>query len=297
MSSTPEMLPFTTVDTMTTRPYTGNPTPTFLLDHLPAWPSEAALQKIANELNASETAFIRRVPSPTNSEPTYLVRWFTPYAEEYLCGHGLLAAAIVLHQSYDGARFSFITSRDVALEAVLAPSTAPNTLAFTLTFPSVPPTPSLAPPETFVQSFATALNLPREAIVGLTCNELMDVNIELDPSVDFSAASMKVDAVALMDASPEGTRSQVISSTWAKNGDYDFAKRVFAYGSEDQATGSTYCLLGPFYAAKLGKKELKVYQPSHRQGWAALEVDEKEVKCTVSGLVAVKGEVVHPDTC
>lgn len=35
------------VDTMTERRFSGNPTPIFILDDLPTWPSESALQQIA----------------------------------------------------------------------------------------------------------------------------------------------------------------------------------------------------------------------------------------------------------
>jgi len=59
----------------------------------------------------------------------------------------------------------------------------------------------------------------------------MDIVIEVDSSVDFSAVGMDIDPVALMRASPAGTRSQVVTSAWGRGG-VDFAKRVFAYGSE-----------------------------------------------------------------
>lgn len=86
----------------------------------------------------------------------------------------------------------------------------------------------------YKERFAAALKLPVEAVIGLSQNELRDVNIELDPSVDFSAKNMFIDAVALLDASPPGTRSQVITSAWSLDPEVDFAKRVFAYGLEGE---------------------------------------------------------------
>ena len=63
-------------------------------------------------------------------------------------------------------------------------------------------------------------------------NALMDIIIEVDPDIDFSAQKMEIDPMALLHASPPGTRSQVITSSWNLDQSVDFSKRVFAYGSE-----------------------------------------------------------------
>ncbi|ORY60393.1 hypothetical protein BCR35DRAFT_335015 [Leucosporidium creatinivorum] len=306
----PSMLPFILIDTMTTKRFSGNPTPVFIFDDLPAWPSERALQQIASEMNQSETAFVRRLAP---DKETYLVRWFTPFAEEFLCGHGLLAAVIGLHLKYGGSSFTFITSKGTPLSATLAnpndsvdPSEssslnpfASTPISFNLTFPLSPPLASLNPPYRHIDLYASALNLPASAILSLSRDALNDVIIELRADVDFSAEGMEVDAKKLVEASPEGTRSQVLTSRcvgWAGNsGEFDFAKRVFAYGSEDQATGSTYSSLGPFWAEKLVQKTLNVIQPSHRGGRATITVEDSEIVCRCSGLVAARGEIAFPE--
>lgn len=196
-------------------------------------------------MNHSETAFLRRQGL---DDETYLVRWFTPFAEEFLCGHGLLAAAIALHLTYGGPSFTFVTSKGTPLSATLADpndsatsTSAPNPFAstaisFNLTFPLSPPLSSLNPPYRHIDLYASALSLPASAILSLSRDALNDVIIELQADVDFSAEGMEVDAKMLVEASPEGTRSQVLTSRcvgWAGNsGDCDFAKRVFAYGAE-----------------------------------------------------------------
>ncbi|GAA5913263.1 hypothetical protein JCM6882_000047 [Rhodosporidiobolus microsporus] len=288
--ASPAMLDFVMIDTMTEQAFTGNPSPVFIFDDLPAWPSERALQALAAELNQSETTFLRRQPSDPNS---WLVRWFTPLAEEFLCGHGLLAAASALHSRYCGSTFSLVTIKGVPLAATLNSSGPPTT--FTLSLPSVPPSPEFAPPEEYKLKYASALGIDPSSILELSCNALMDVNILLDPSVDFSAPKMKIDPVALMGASPPETRSQIVTSA-GTSPEYDFLKRVFAYGGEDQATGSTYCALGPYWRARLGGKSvLRVHQPSARKGWATLTVKAEEVLCDVTAVTVGKGELRNPD--
>ena len=70
------------VDAFTDRPFSGNPA---AVCPLSAWLPEATLQKIALENNLSETAFF------VKEGLGYRLRWFTPAAEEELCGHATLA--------------------------------------------------------------------------------------------------------------------------------------------------------------------------------------------------------------
>ncbi len=83
------MLEYVLVDAFTREPFAGNPCAVF--------PDAGALdartmQRIANELNLSETAFV--VPS---SRADVGVRYFTPIEEMPLAGHPTLATAHVLH--------------------------------------------------------------------------------------------------------------------------------------------------------------------------------------------------------
>ena len=66
------------VDAFTNRPFGGNPAAVCLLE-LPADP--AWMQAVAEEMNLSETAFVRRVYEG------FELRWFTPTVEVDLCGH------------------------------------------------------------------------------------------------------------------------------------------------------------------------------------------------------------------
>ena len=75
------------VDAFTRKPFTGNPAGVVLeADKLTA----DQMQKIANEMNLSETVFVLQ-PSIEDLADLRL-RWFTPNCEVDLCGHATIAA-------------------------------------------------------------------------------------------------------------------------------------------------------------------------------------------------------------
>jgi predicted PhzF superfamily epimerase YddE/YHI9 len=62
-----------------------------------------------------------------------------------------------------------------------------------------------------------------------------------------------------------GRGGVIITALAPEDSEYDFVSRFFcpkAGISEDPATGSAHCTLGPYWASKLGKKELKAFQVS-----------------------------------
>lgn len=77
------MLPFYIVNAFTNRPFKGNPAGVVLQgDRL----NEKMMQKIASQLNCSETAFVME-----SDKADYLLRFFTPLKEVDLCGHATIA--------------------------------------------------------------------------------------------------------------------------------------------------------------------------------------------------------------
>ncbi|MHA1115101.1 MAG: PhzF family phenazine biosynthesis protein, partial [Candidatus Heimdallarchaeaceae archaeon] len=58
-------------------------------------------QKIAQEMNLSETAFIyvKDLDQITN-QSEFRLRWFTPNKEVKMCGHATLASAAVLFNEF-----------------------------------------------------------------------------------------------------------------------------------------------------------------------------------------------------
>ena len=73
------------VDAFTEHAFGGNPAGV-MLDA--SGLSDSIMQKIAREVNAAETAFVR--PDPTG-EAQFEVRFFTPHTEVDLCGHATVA--------------------------------------------------------------------------------------------------------------------------------------------------------------------------------------------------------------
>lgn len=73
------------IDAFTRTPFTGNPAGVVLdSDKL----SSSDMQKIANEMNLSETTFVTK---PESENCDLRLRWFTPQQEVDLCGHATIA--------------------------------------------------------------------------------------------------------------------------------------------------------------------------------------------------------------
>src|SRR3954453_11278464 len=77
------------VDAFTAQPFAGNPAGVVVLD---SFPDDAWMQRVAAEVNLSETAFLHPLAGPAD----FALRWFTPAVEVALCGHATLASAHVL---------------------------------------------------------------------------------------------------------------------------------------------------------------------------------------------------------
>ena len=78
---------FVQVDAFSSRPLFGNPAAVvFDADDIPT----ETMQKIAREMNLSETVFILH---PTAPEVDYRARIFTPLSELFFAGHPTIAAA------------------------------------------------------------------------------------------------------------------------------------------------------------------------------------------------------------
>ena len=82
------------VDAFANQLFSGNPA---AICPLSSWIADNLMQKIAQENNLSETAFI--VPAEDKKKEKkydYEIRWFTPTEEVDLCGHATMAAAHVI---------------------------------------------------------------------------------------------------------------------------------------------------------------------------------------------------------
>jgi PhzF family phenazine biosynthesis protein len=230
-------LPYFQVDAFTRRVFSGNPAGVCVLAD---WLPDSVLQSIAAEVNLAETAFVVRRDSG------YGLRWFTPTIEMDLCGHATLAAAHVLfrHLGLNGTTVSFET-----LSGTLAVSRSDELL--TLDFPSRPPVPCELPAD-LMEGLGARPTFVAKSRDYLAVFDSEDIVRNLKPD---KASLMRLDCLGII--------------ATAKGDDCDFVSRFFAPRAgvdEDPVTGSAHCTLIPYWAQRLGRKELRAIQVSARGG-------------------------------
>jgi PhzF family phenazine biosynthesis protein len=257
------IVPFYQVDAFTDRLFGGNPAGVCPLDQ---WLPDETMQKIAMENNVSETAFF------VKKGDGFHIRWFTPKVEVNLCGHATLASAHVIfnYLGYQGEILSFESK-----SGVLNVTREGNLLI--LDFPSnIPQRTSL--PNDFVQ----ALNItPVQCFRGKDDYLLLyKSQQEIEALIPDFRKLEKVDARAVIVTAP-GIKADFVSRF--------FAPRVGV--DEDPVTGSAHTLLIPFWAEKLGKKEMHALQLSRRGGIIYCRSKGDRVDIGGRAVTYLKGEI------
>ncbi|XP_026234302.1 phenazine biosynthesis-like domain-containing protein 1 [Anabas testudineus] len=283
-------IPVFTIDAFTKVPFKGNPAAVCPLTHEL---SVDVYQKIAAEMNLSETAFITRT-NPSDSFTTgsrFSLRWFTPATEVNLCGHATLASAAALFQ------------HEKNVNPVLVFETRSGDLSVTrqgegyaMDFPLY--TPTKEDPNGFRDVLKAAVgNHPVQDVY--LCSNTKNLLIRLDDSCDRSVlTSLKVDPVALQSSETSGRVMGVIvtiKGSPVEQPGYDFFSRYFApwYGvPEDPVTGSTHTILGSYWSKKLNKKKMLAYQCSRRGGELELEVrDDGRINIIGQAVTVLQGTI------
>ena len=242
--------PLFVVDAFTDRPFAGNPAAVCVLS---GSREEGWLANVAREMNLSETAFLRR------EGDGWSLRWFTPTVEVDLCGHATLASAHVLWEAGladPGTPLRFRT-RSGALGAT------PRAGSIELDFPAEPASPK-PPPAGLLEALGVAT-------ARSTGRNRLDYLVELDSEEAVRALAPDFAALARATQPARG----VIATASSSSPDRDFVSRYFAPAAgidEDPVTGSAHCCLGPFWAERLGKAELRGYQASARGGKVGVRV-------------------------
>ncbi len=254
-------------DAFTDRPFSGNPAAVCLL---PAPRDDAWLQAVAREMNVAETAFLVR------RDRGFDLRWFTPAVEVDLCGHATLASAHVLWE--DRRLPPGETGRFFTRSGELTARREGAWIA--LDFPSTPPAAAEAP-----AGLADALGVqPR--FVGRTSFDYF-VEVEAEPAVRNATPDLR----RLRTLPVRG----VILTARASGGAHDFVSRFFAPGAgvdEDPVTGSAHCALGPFWAERLGKREVAGYQASSRGGTVRVRPRGDRVDLLGHAVTVWRGELL-----
>jgi len=230
-------IPIFQVDAFTSTVFSGNPAAVCPLHQ---WISDEAMQLIAMENNLSETAFF--APEGRN----YRIRWFTPVEEVELCGHATLASAFVIFTELDPG------SSAVTFESLSGPLHVQRSKdLLCMDFPSQPPTPCHAP-ENLVKGLG---GRPVEVLKS------EDYFVVYGNERDILDLKPRLDLLREIDL-----RGVIVTAPGGKS---DFVSRFFAPRlgiDEDPVTGSAHCALTPYWARRLGKKELHARQVSRRGG-------------------------------
>lgn len=262
--------PLYQVDAFTDERFRGNPAAVCILDR----PVKSTwMQLVAAEMNLSETAFV------LGTGDVFPLRWFTPTIEVPLCGHATLAAAHVLWET-----------KRLPLDAVARFNTASGQLdcrfvdgEIEMDFPAEPARPAVAsvtPVRLDDALHGTALQVlrgERNYLVELADEETVRT---LRPNLALLA---QLDSIGVIVTAP---------STDTR---YDFVSRYFAPQSgvpEDPVTGSAHCMLGPWWAQRLGKIEVVGHQVSARGGVVRVRVDADRVRLGGRALTVLAGELL-----
>jgi PhzF family phenazine biosynthesis protein len=253
------------VDAFTDTPFRGNPAAVALFEQLP---DDQLLQNLALEMNLSETAYPVRRP-----DGDWDLRWFTPATEVDLCGHATLASAHVLFE------LGLVTTGRVTFHTRSGPLTCrQDGGSVTMDFPIAP-----AQPCGPVEGLAEALGVP-----VVDQGRSFDLLAQLDSP--RTVADLQPDMVALARID---TRAVVVTAAGdVDGGPAHFVSRVFGPRvgiAEDPVTGSAHCILGPWWAQRLGTSELDAHQVSARGGRLTVRILGDRVELVGQAVTVLDG--------
>ena len=219
------------VDAFTNKIFSGNPAAVCVLED---FPSEEIMQNIAAENNLSETAFV------VKENDRYHIRWFTPKSEIDFCGHATLAAAYILFNYYaqeaeslnlNGQIGEFTAQRSRELIRMEFPAYKLEHIEIT---------------DTMIEALGTIpLAAYKDRDILFILRDEDEVR-DLQPDMELLS---KLDGACV--------------AVTAKGTEYDCVSRIFAprFGiDEDPVTGSTHCMIAPYWCKRLNKTDISAFQ-------------------------------------
>ncbi|KZO96397.1 phenazine biosynthesis protein [Calocera viscosa TUFC12733] len=286
-------LQYTVVDAFTGKAFAGNPACVIIPGDKRL--TNEQMQLIAREYNLSETAYLEKKESKEVDVARYGLRWFTPTLEAKLCGHATLASSHVLFTQIE---LGVKTLKFDTLSGELIATSLPDG-KIQLEFPAGELQPvsddlSAKVQEAISQITEKKLDIKHISVgVGFSFQKYMLVEVGTEVPLD----GLPINTGPLVDLAPWG----IIVLTQAGTDGSDFASRVFGplVGiPEDPVTGSTHCLLGPYWTKKLSKaalEPLKSIQVSPRGGALTVVWDQAKGTCRLQGnaVTVLKGELLH----
>ena len=254
------------VDAFADKPFAGNPAAVCFLG---GPRDENWMQAVAREMNLSETAFLYP------QDDGYNLRWFTPAVEVKLCGHATLAAA---HHLWESGRADLGDTLNFYSASGLLTAKRRGDL-IELDFPARPVDPAKPP-----VGLLEALHV-HGLFVGKSTYDFM-----VEVADESTVRTLAPDLGMLKKLNVRG----VIVTARSSTSEFDIVSRFFAPGAgvdEDPVTGSAHCTLGPYWSAKLNKRELKAYQASARGGAITVTVVGDRVLLAGRAVTVLKGEL------
>ncbi|MFL5239324.1 MAG: PhzF family phenazine biosynthesis protein [Rhizomicrobium sp.] len=261
------------VDAFAEKPLEGNPAAIVPLER---FLETSLMQKIANENNLAETAFlVWKAPGQ------YDLRWFTPESEVDLCGHATLASAWLIFEELDPELKQVCF--DTRSGALIVNRGRDGRHIMSLPWDVIAP---FDAPPGFRQQVGDALGTvaPHELhrgryVVGVW--ESADGVHGIKGTGDIGRVLRSVNSWGFIATAPG-------------DAGYDFVSRFFAPDKgvpEDPVTGSAHCALVPYWAKRLGKETLKARQVSPRGGDLLCMDDGERTILAGSCALYLKGEI------
>lgn len=236
------------VDAFTDKVFSGNQAAVCVLE---TWIEDELMQNIATENNFSETAFA------VAENDGYHLRWFTPAGEIDFCGHATLGTAFVLLNYYckneKSIRFftqigEITVNRNGDMYEMDFPAYKRNKISVT---DEMAQAIGVRPAEAY---------LDRDLLLVLDSEEAV---IKLKPNQE---KMKKLDGLCIA-VTAEGKRFDCVSRVFAPELDV----------AEDSVTGSTHCMIAPYWSDRLGKTDITAFQASKRTGVLHCKVMGKRV--------------------
>lgn len=255
---------FYQVDAFSENIFKGNPAAVFVLEKEAP---EDWMQKVADEMNLSETAFLYPEKNGFN------LRWFTPVKEVPLCGHATLASSHIL---WETKKLSVNQTAIFYTKSGELKSNKKDDL-IELDFPKVGYTKTELTDEI---KKAIKLNIIQAS------NTREDLLIELES--ENEVRKFKPDLNAIINLPYRG-----VIITAKGNGEFDFISRFFVPKigiNEDPVTGSAHCCLTEYWNDKLNKNSFKAYQASKRGGVVYTKISNNRIYLSGKAITVFKGE-------
>ncbi|MBI6550439.1 PhzF family phenazine biosynthesis protein [Xenorhabdus lircayensis] len=250
------------VDAFAEKSFSGNPAAVVLLNE---WPAEKILVAIAAEIGLPETAFL----------VGNHLRWFTPKVEVDLCGHATLATAFVLIE-HRNSQDNPLTFKSLSGELKVSHQDG----VFTLDFPAA----NYHEEKTLIPIMQDALGQNVSEVLA-SHNRYVCVLNSVEQIINTQPDFDKIAALPLPG----------LAITSLGDSSVDFVSRYFAPAkgvNEDPVTGSSHCVLAPFWGKRLNKTELHARQLSERGGELLCRIDGDRVYLTGKAKLFSHGQIL-----